>query len=82
MRAAEGHKQKTFRKCAINGKEGGETYRLRARGSGLTAFEKTLRGERMCVTTVRKCTDNGNEVDNDDKPDYARPQILSHDPRF
>ena len=57
-------------------RKGGETCRLRTRGSGLTAIEKTLRGERMnCVqtaggcmeTTFRKCTDNGNEVDSDDK---------------
>ena len=55
-------------------REWGETYRLRTRGSGLTATEKTPRGERTCANSerthrdnVQKYTDNGNEVDNDDK---------------
>jgi hypothetical protein len=43
----------TFRKCADNGKGGGETYRLRTRGSGLTAIEKTLREEGMCANSGR-----------------------------
>ena len=34
-------------------REGGETHRLRTRGSGLTAIEKTLREEGMCANSGR-----------------------------
>jgi len=43
-------------------REGGETYRLRTRGSGLTAIEKTLRGEGMCANSGKIHADNVPEM--------------------
>ena len=49
------HREETRRKHSGSTQtsvwEGGETYRLRTRGSGLTAIEKTLREEEMCANS-------------------------------
>ena len=51
------HREETCRKHSGSAqttvREGGETYRLRTRGSGLTAIEKTLREEGMCANSGR-----------------------------
>ena len=70
MQKHSGSAQTTVRK-------GGETYRLRMRGSGLTAIEKTLRGERMCANTGRICGDNVQEMHRQRKRSRQWRQVCS-----
>ena len=54
--------QKHSRSAQTTVREGGATYRLRTRGSGLTAIEKTLRGEGMCANSWKIHADNVPEM--------------------